>query len=96
MDDISPDDAYLVGLLHGIKAIPAALDWSENQLCSAMFVLEEMLPSFVLVAIRGDDHTAESSVWQFILTAAHRLAASLADTYEPVSCDIRSMMAALR
>jgi hypothetical protein len=29
MDDITPDDAYLVGLLHGLGAIPAALDWPE-------------------------------------------------------------------
>lgn len=94
MDDVSPDDAYLVGLLHGIKAIPAALDWSEDQWCRAMSMMEETLPSFVLAAMRDDDHVAGSSVWQFILTAAHRLSASLVDSYEPVLGNMSSMVIA--
>jgi hypothetical protein len=91
MDGISPDDAYLVGLLHGIGAIPAALDWSEGQLGSAMSALEEILPCFVLDAIRSASDPSSSSVWQFVLTAAHRLSAAPVNSCSPAPCDLRSM-----
>jgi hypothetical protein len=91
MDDITPDDAYLVGLLHGIGAIPAALDWSESQLGHAMFAMEETLPPFVLAAMRSVNDSSCSSVWRFVLTAAHKLAGVQAYSHVPVPCQMSSM-----
>jgi hypothetical protein len=91
MDDVLPDDAYMVGLLHGIGAIPAALDWSEGQLCSAMSAMEDTLPPFVLAAIKDVDDPSCASVWRFVLTAAHRLAAAEMHPQRPISCDMSSM-----
>ena len=85
MDDILPEDAYMVGLLHGIGAIPAALDWSESKLFSAMTAMEETLPPFVLAAMRGAEDPSCSSVWRFVLTAAHRLAAAHMESQVPFS-----------
>lgn len=91
MDSISPDDAYLVGLLHGVGAIPAALDWSEEQLGSAMSALQEILPPVVLAAIRSACDPSSSSVWQFVLTAAHRLSVAPVNSCTPAPCDLRFM-----
>jgi hypothetical protein len=78
LEGISPEDAYVVGLLHGIEAIPAALGWpyvrrgsQEQDILSAM---DGALPAFVLSAIRSVDDLSRSSVWRSILTEAHELA----------------------
>lgn len=91
MDDITPDDAYMVGLLHGIGAIPAALNWPESQLGRAMFAMEETLPPFVLAAIGSVDGPSCSSVWRFVLTAAHKLAGAQAYPHVPVPYQMSSM-----
>jgi len=83
LDGVSPEDAYLVGLLHGIGDIPAALGWpncgrggTNEGVLSAM---EGTLPLFVLAAMRGMNDSSASSGWRFILTAAHELAGSRMD-----------------
>lgn len=91
MDGISPDDAYMVGLLHEFEAIPAALDWSEGPLDSAASALEATLPPFVRVALKSANDPSSSSVWQFVLTAAHRLAAAPVGSCTPAPCDMSSM-----
>jgi hypothetical protein len=96
LDDISPDDAYMVGLLHGIGDIPAALGWSEGELRSAMPAMENALPLFVLAAMRSVNAPSCTSVWRFILTAAHRLAGVAVGSQMPVSCRTGSMTACPR
>jgi hypothetical protein len=91
MDNITPDDAYLVGLLHGIGAIPAALNWPESELWRAMSAMEETLPPFVLEAMRSADDPSCSSVWRFVLTAAHKLAGAQIDFHVPVPNEMRFM-----
>jgi hypothetical protein len=91
MDDITPDDAYLVGLLHGIGAIPAALDWPESRLGRAMSAMEETFPPFVLAAMRSVNDSSCSSVWRFVLTAAHKLADGQANPHVPVPCHMNTM-----
>jgi len=80
MEDIVPEDAYLVGLLHGIAAIPPVLGWPISETTgraeSALLAMEETLPVFVLDALRGLNDSSPTSGWRFILTAAHDLAAS--------------------
>ena len=77
-DDISPEDAYLVGLLHDIEEIPAVLNRRYGSVGhmkqSALTAMEGSLPLFVLAAIRTVNNSSPSSTWKFILTAVHQLA----------------------
>jgi hypothetical protein len=83
LDRISPEEAYLVGLLHEIGAIPKVLGWQGRGLgvrdSGASLAMEGSLPLFVLNAIRSVNDSCSSSVWKFILNAAHELAGSNAD-----------------
>jgi hypothetical protein len=78
LDRISPEEAYLVGLLHEIEAIPKVLGWPNHRVgageSGALLAMEGSLPLFVLSAIRSTSDSCSSSVWKFILTAAHELA----------------------
>lgn len=88
LQGISPEDAYMVGLLHGIGEIPAALGWpygdrgSRDQ--SALFAMEATLPLFVLNALHSMSDST-SSVWRFILKSAHELAGTGTEFEPPVS-----------
>jgi hypothetical protein len=76
---ISPEEAYLVGLLHGFEAIPPVIELQSLDGARAIGVLlaiEEVLPSFVISAIHGVNDSVPSSQWSFILNAAHELASS--------------------
>ena len=83
LDDVSPEDAYLVGLLHGIGDIPATLGWSDSgragKDAGALAAMEGTLPLFVLGALRSLNDSTSSPTWRFILTAAHELAGSRMD-----------------
>lgn len=78
LDDVSSEDAYLVGLLHGIGDIPAALGWPNcgrgGTDAGALSAMEGTLPLFVLGAMRSMNDSSSLSGWRFILTAAHELA----------------------
>lgn len=74
LDGVSPEEAYLVGLLHEIETIPKVLGWANEGLR-----LESALPPFVLSAIRTMNDPCSSSIWKFILTAAHKLAGTETD-----------------
>lgn len=85
LEGISPEDAYLVGLLHGIGDIPAALGWPNcgrgSKDTSALFAMEGMLPLFVLDAMRSMNDSCSSPTWRFILTTAHELAGTRMDSF---------------
>jgi hypothetical protein len=86
LDDVFPDDAYLVGLLHGIEAIPGALGWPYGGRGDhEKEVLRELLPLFVLDALQSMRDSTSSSVWRFILTAAHKLAGSRSNEMHLIS-----------
>lgn len=82
LEGISPEDAYLVGLLHGIGDIPAALGWPNSgrgyKKQNALLAMEGALPLFVRVAICSMSDSSSSSPWRFILTSAHELAGAQA------------------
>lgn len=98
--DISPDDAYLVGLLHAVGTIPVALGWPfrgrDGQGQSASLAMEESLPLFVLAALRGTSDSSDSSAWRFILTAAHKLVCTQDDLNPTSFWGVRSMAVGLR
>ena len=78
LNDISPEEAYLVGLLHEMRSFPSVLGWPNSDadgmsICS-MVANEESLPPFVVAAMREVNDTYAASTWKFILSAAHRLA----------------------
>jgi len=95
IEDISPDDAYLVGLLHGVGSIPAALGWPfcgrDSQGQDVLLAMEESLPLFALAALRGTADSSMSSAWRFILTSAHRLVCTRIDHDPCASWGVRSM-----
>jgi len=78
LDGVSPEDAYLVGLLHGIGDIPEALGWPNavrgGKGAGALFEMEGTLPLFVLSAMRSMNDSSSSSNWRFIINTAHELA----------------------
>ena len=78
IDDVSPEDAYLVGLLHGIRSLPAVLGWPDarpyDTLPDALGVIEGMLPPFVLAGLQGEMDSSHRSSWSSILSAAQELA----------------------
>ena len=73
LECVSPEEAYLVGLLNGIGAIPAVLGWP-NTGTGALFGMEDALPVFVINAMRNVNDSGLDSDWRFILTAAYELA----------------------
>jgi hypothetical protein len=83
LDRIPPEEAYLVGLLHEIGAIPKVLGWPNRRVgagqSGALLTIEGSLPLFVLSAIHNMNDSCSSSVWKFILTAAHELANARTD-----------------
>jgi len=95
LDRISPENAYLVGLLHDVGAIPKALGWPNGGSGAsdpgALSALEGSLPLFVLAAMRSVNDSCASSTWRFILSAAHELAGVRADFNEYTLGDIHSM-----
>jgi hypothetical protein len=84
LDGISAEEAYLVGLLHEIGAIPKVLGWPSRGLGGrdSAALLTSSLPLFVLSAIHSMNDSCSSSVWKFVLTAAHELAGARTD-YDP-------------
>jgi hypothetical protein len=97
LDGISSEEAYLVGLLHGIGDIPAALGWpygsrgAKDQ--GALFALEGTLPLFVHTALRSMNESSSSSVWRYILATAHELAGVRTDLETSKHCDMKAMAA---
>ena len=87
MEQFAPEDAYLVGLLHGIGAIPTVLGWptgdQANRTASAFLELEDALPPFVLAALQSMNDPGPLSGWRFVLAAAHELAASAQGPSDP-------------
>ena len=93
LDGISPEEAYLVGLLHEIEAIPNVLNWPNegpgSKESAALLAMEGSLPLFVLSALRSMKDDCSTSRWKVILTAAHELASVRTD-FEPsikLPCD---------
>ena len=82
LDYVSPEDAYMVGLLHGIGAIPTVLDWRDIA-PGAMRAMEGLLPLFVHNAMRSVMEFGFSSDWGFLLSAAHEFADAPLDCFAP-------------
>jgi hypothetical protein len=88
LEGISPEEAYLVGLLHEIGAIPKVLSWPNDGLddreSASLLAVEGSLPLFVLSAIQSMNDSRSSSTWKIILTSAHELAGARPD-FDPAT-----------
>jgi HDOD domain len=88
LESISPEEAYLVGLLHDIGAISKVLSWPNNSLDdrepASLLAIEGSLPLFVLSAIRSMNDRCSFSPWKIVLTSAHELAEARPD-FDPTS-----------
>jgi hypothetical protein len=87
-DCVSPEDAYMVGLLHGIGDIPAVLGWP-NGGPGALLAMEGALPLVILNAMRSVYDSGSSSDWKFVLVAAHELACG---GHDPVPTSIPAVI----
>jgi hypothetical protein len=77
LDGVSPEDAYLVGLLHEIGTLPSVLGWKDansETTDNKKLMMDGSLPLFVLAALRSLKESWPSSTWRFILSTAHDLA----------------------
>jgi hypothetical protein len=94
LEGVSPENAYLVGLLHESQFIPAvmALDRCERDLISSASTcsMDGSLPLFVLAALRSVKGAHPRSTWKFILTKAHELIGAKID-FDAVVLDVINM-----
>jgi hypothetical protein len=92
LKEVSPEQAYLVGLLHDIETISDSLGWNTSFGVPELPVIEGVLPPFVHAALRS---VAEGvpSIWKFILSAAHDLARADADSSMPPGRRFTSLVA---
>lgn len=97
---VSPEDAYLVGLLHEVRAIESIMSSQKGSQGTAgrstWFAMEESLPLFVLDAIHPEDDCGAPSAWTFILNAAHELAGAQTTSDASAVHDIRPLGARSR
>ena len=96
LNGVSAEEAYLVGLLHEIGAIPNVLGWPDEghgpgQL-AALSAMEGSLPLFVISALRSVNDSRCCSIWKFILTAAHELAGAKAHIYPSTLHGVSSLV----
>jgi len=88
LEGISPEEAYLVGLLHEIGAIPKVLRWPNDVLddreSASLLAMEGSLPLFVLSAIQSMNDSCSSCTWKIVLTSAHELAGARPD-FDPTT-----------
>lgn len=80
-DGISPDEAYVVGLLHRLGEFPQLLGWSqvvstatEHYALGAMLAVFWQLPGFLVQAIREQQTPAAPGRWTQPLNMARQLA----------------------
>ena len=81
VDGVSPEEAYIVGLLHELGKFPHLLGWNgsgvtagEHRALGVMLADYWHLPSFLLSAIQGEQEPAISTHWGEILQMARELA----------------------
>lgn len=81
IDGLSPEQAYLVGLLSRLGTFPQLLGWKhessmsdESQALGVMLAYHWHLPDYVLLAIQEQHGSEKSSKWKDILRLAHQLA----------------------
>jgi hypothetical protein len=77
IEKVSPEEAYLVGLLHEVDELPRILgrkDATLETVESPLRAMEGSLPLFVLTAIHRMEDGCFPSPWRFILSEAHKLA----------------------
>lgn len=70
---VSPDEAYLAGLLYGIGDLPAVLQWPHST-ARAISSIKAVLPLFILDAMHSINDPSAPTHWRFILNAALGLA----------------------
>ena len=76
-EDVLPEHAYLVGLLHELGALPALLGWSlptahRGKVSGAKLAESWHLPRFLVVALEAVEMQRASSPWSPLLAAAHQ------------------------
>lgn len=83
LDGFSPEEAYLIGLLHRVGGFPYLLGWSvsefsvaEDEAMGVKLASHWRLPEFLLSAIEDHQGITKSQRWSVILGLANKLADS--------------------
>lgn len=81
-EDVSPDEAYIVGLLHRLGELPYLLGWSktgastsEHHAIGLMLAEFWHLPQYLTCALREQQAQSAPTVWRELLHLARQLAA---------------------
>lgn len=78
LEGVCPEEAYMVGLLHEVGAIPSVLGWqigvSSAMDAGTLLAAEWCFPDFVVAALQNPETFHASPDWIGILVAAHQLA----------------------
>lgn len=73
MDGFSPEEAYLVGLIHRLGVFPGLLGWRLDGDAKAIGLLlasEWRLPHFLILALREEQGPVISPKWRLVLSRA--------------------------
>jgi HD-like signal output (HDOD) protein len=80
LDGVSPEEAYMVGLLHRLGSFPHLLGWSlhvassdEYEAMGVMLAFHWNLPSYLVAAIKEKQEAVDSPKWGEILRLADQL-----------------------
>lgn len=82
VDSISPEDAYLAGLLYDVSALAKLVtdaDDTSVEVRTAEAAIRGVMPLFVLDALDRSEDASSSNPWGFILNVAYALAVSSDD-----------------
>lgn len=81
IDGVSPEEAYLVGLLYRLGSFPHLMGWNsdgdssgEQRALGLMLADYWHLPDYLLSAIKDQQEALYSSPWSELLQTAHRMA----------------------
>jgi hypothetical protein len=98
MPDMNPDEAYLVGLLHAVGLLPAALGWSGSERktfdaarAGLQMARQWSLPKGVVDYFRGLAQDDSETSWPGIVHRAHKLA-NRSSILCPLERDVRPLL----
>lgn len=87
LGEISPEDAYVAGLLHEVENIGSMLGRTSPSTGSSGVQLRHVLADSVMTALQSSKRRENASAWRYVLASAHALATSKSplDTSGPAS-----------
>lgn len=74
LGEVSPEQAYLAGLLHELENMPHLLGIVAEHQLKGNLALEQVLSRPLLAVLQSAKQNGTNSIWRYILASAHALA----------------------